>query len=73
MPMGMDFEIVGPLAGGEVGATEVRDQDGRRLVLKQWPGGEEEGAALQASRRCSSPAAWMTPADTSIGRPAGAL
>jgi Ser/Thr protein kinase RdoA (MazF antagonist) len=44
----MRLEIVGPLAGGEVGATEVRDQDGRRLVLKQWPGGDEEGAALQA-------------------------
>ena len=48
MPLGMDFEIVGPLAGGEVGATEVRDQDGRRLVLKRWPGGDEEGAALRA-------------------------
>jgi Phosphotransferase enzyme family len=48
MPMGMDFEIVGPLAGGEVGATEVRDRDGRRLVLKQWPGGDEEGGVLQA-------------------------
>jgi Ser/Thr protein kinase RdoA (MazF antagonist) len=49
MPIGMDFEIVGPLAGGEVGATEVRDQEGRRLVLKQWPGGDEEGAALQTA------------------------
>jgi Ser/Thr protein kinase RdoA (MazF antagonist) len=48
MPLRIDFEIVGPLAGGEVGATEVRDQDGRRLVLKQWPGGDEEGAELQA-------------------------
>lgn len=49
MPLGMDLEIVGPLAGGEVGATEVRDRDGRRLVLKQWPGGDEEGAALEAA------------------------
>jgi Ser/Thr protein kinase RdoA (MazF antagonist) len=48
MSMGMHLEIVGPLAGGEVGATEVRDRDGRRLVLKRWPGGDEEGAALGA-------------------------
>jgi hypothetical protein len=58
----MDFEIVGPLAGGEVGATEVRDQDGRRLVLKRWPGGDEEGAALRGgSTSWSGSAAPATP------------
>ena len=32
--LGVDFELVGPLAGGETGATEVRRSDGRRHVLK---------------------------------------
>jgi aminoglycoside phosphotransferase (APT) family kinase protein len=44
----MRLEVVGALAGGEVGATEVRDAEGRRFVLKRWPGGDEAGAALQA-------------------------
>lgn len=29
-----EYELVGPLAGGETGATEVRRADGRRYVLK---------------------------------------
>lgn len=33
------FREIGPLAGGEVGATEVTDGEGRRLVAKQWPAG----------------------------------
>jgi len=45
---GLHLEIVAGLTGGEVGAVEVRAPDGRRLVLKAWPGSADEGAGLQA-------------------------
>lgn len=45
---GLQLEIVGGLAGGEVGATCVRARDGQRLVLKTWPGSPSDGADLQA-------------------------
>ena len=44
---GLHLEIVGRLTGGEVGAVEVRDPGGRRLVVKAWPGSPAEGADLQ--------------------------
>jgi hypothetical protein len=45
---GQRLEIVGSLAGGEVGATCVRDRGGRRLVVKAWLGSPSDGADLQA-------------------------
>lgn len=61
--LGVEFVVVGPLAGGETGATEVRG-DGRRHVLK-WeldPGNQikrREGAALAELLRTT--ADWPCP------------
>lgn len=44
---GVRLEIVGSLAGGEVGATCVRDRDGQQFVFKRWPGSPDDGADLQ--------------------------
>lgn len=58
------FEVRGPLAGGETGATEVVDSHGRRFVLK-WeldPGNQvlrRQGALL--ADRLRTLAAWPAP------------
>jgi len=59
-----EYQVVGPLAGGETGATEVRSADGRRHVL-EWeldPGNQgrrREGARLAERLRVS--ALWPAP------------
>ena len=40
---GLDLRAVGVFAGGEVGATDVRAEDGSRYVLKWWEGDEDSG------------------------------
>ena len=40
---GLGLRVVGTLAGGEVGATEVRGEDGSRFVLKWWDGDPASG------------------------------
>jgi hypothetical protein len=62
--LGAMFELVGPLAGGETGATEVRGPDGRRHVLK-WeldPSNQRrrrEGVLL--AERLRANAGWPSP------------
>lgn len=60
----VDFVLVGPLAGGETGATEVRRPDGRRHVLKweldpQNQRRRREGAQL--AERLRVDASWPSP------------
>ena len=40
---GLGLRVVGTLAGGEVGATEVRGEDGSHFVLKWWDGDPASG------------------------------
>ena len=49
---GLSLRVVGALAGGEVGATEVRGEDGSRFVLKWWDGdaASGRGAAVLVER-----------------------
>lgn len=59
-----DLELVGPLAGGETGATEVRRGDGRRHVLKweldpQHQRSRREGVRLAERLRVA--AGWPAP------------
>lgn len=62
--LGATFELVGPLTGGETGATEVRGPDGRRHVLK-WEldshnqRRRREGALL--AERLRVDAGWPSP------------
>ena len=64
---GRAHRLVGPLAGGETGATLVRDDEGRSLVLK-WeadPGSQarrREGVVL--TERLRTAAAWPVPRQT---------
>lgn len=62
--LGVDFELVGSLAGGETGATEVRRADGRRHVLKwemdsQNQRRRREGAQL--AERLRVDVSWPSP------------
>jgi aminoglycoside phosphotransferase (APT) family kinase protein len=43
---GLDLRAVGVFAGGEVGATDVRAEDGSRYVLKWWEGDEDAGRTV---------------------------
>jgi len=45
---GLRLRVVGVLAGGEVGATEVRSDDGSRFVLKWWDGDPDSGRHVAA-------------------------
>jgi hypothetical protein len=62
--VGGRFQVVGPLAGGETGATAVEDADGRRSVLK-WEldadnrARRREGAVL--AERLRLDAGWPAP------------
>ncbi len=62
--VGAGYELVGPLTGGETGATEVRREDGRRYVLK-WEldrdnqRSRREGARL--AERLRVEARWRAP------------
>jgi aminoglycoside phosphotransferase (APT) family kinase protein len=40
---GLNLRVVGVFAGGEVGAADVRGEDGSRYVLKWWEGDAEAG------------------------------
>ena len=62
--VGVGFEVVGPLSGGETGATEIRSAAGDRRVLK-WEAdplniaARTEGAQLAA--RLGAEAGWPVP------------
>lgn len=40
---GLNLRVIGAFAGGEVGATDVRGDDGSRYVLKWWEGDPKAG------------------------------
>jgi hypothetical protein len=45
---GLNLRAVGVFAGGEVGATDVRGDDGSRYVLKWWDGDPDSGRRAAA-------------------------
>jgi hypothetical protein len=45
---GLNLRAVGAFAGGEVGATDVRGNDGSRYVLKWWDGDADSGRRAAA-------------------------
>ena len=45
---GLNLRAVGAFAGGEVGATDVRGDDGSRYVLKWWDGDADSGRRAAA-------------------------
>lgn len=45
---GLNLRAVGVFAGGEVGATDVRGDDGSRYVLKWWDGDADSGRRAAA-------------------------
>lgn len=59
-----EYELVGPLAGGETGATEVRRADGRRFVLKWELDAENQRSRREGARlaeRLRTRARWPAP------------
>lgn len=59
-----EYELVGPLAGGETGATEVRRADGRRFVLKWELDPEHQRSRRDGARlaeRLRARARWPAP------------
>jgi aminoglycoside phosphotransferase (APT) family kinase protein len=45
----LDLRLVGSFAGGEVGAADVREPDGKRYVLKWWPEADDLQEALRSA------------------------